>query len=256
MITFEQIIAHDIVPAGAIWSFFVRLRDDFTCQDCGGKFDYMTHKLDAHHIIPINKINDDKLDISLVNRLSNGISLCTQCHANRHNGKTHFEALLPANTRILSNSIILANGKEYIRPNEVYKLAHINPETLSRLDYHKIIPHEQVANRKYYQQQQMLQFIELLPKAREQCKRAISQQNITQEIITILQKLTKVPTIKTKGKSPTTEELLTTSQIAQLLQLNKTTILRLARMGQMGEKVGKQWRFKRSEIDNYKGDNK
>jgi excisionase family DNA binding protein len=251
----DEVLVLDIVPSSA-WTFLVGMRDNFTCQDCGKQLHYMSHELKAHHVIPISKIISDKMDTSLINRLSNGIAVCSQCHANRHNHKANFMALLPPNTVILSNSIILANSKEYIRPNEVCKLAHINSETLTRLDYYKIIPHERIANRKYYQKWQVLQFVELLPKARELCKRPISQRNITQETIIGLQKLTKTPAIKTKRKLPkTAEELLTTSQMAKLLQLNKATILRLARMGQIGEKVGNQWRFKRSEIDNYNGDN-
>lgn len=50
-------------------------------------------------------------------------------------------------------------------------------------------------------------------------------------------------------------EYLTAKQVAQLLQLDQRTVIKLAKKYKIGKKFGKQWRFKREEIDNYKGDN-
>jgi excisionase family DNA binding protein len=51
------------------------------------------------------------------------------------------------------------------------------------------------------------------------------------------------------------EEYLTADEVATLLRISKRTLLKLAKIGKLGKKFGNQWRFKRSEIDNYRGDN-
>jgi len=50
-------------------------RDNFTCQDCG---DDIGGNLNAHHIIPVSESEE------LSNDVDNGITLCIECHANRH----------------------------------------------------------------------------------------------------------------------------------------------------------------------------
>lgn len=50
-------------------------RDDYTCQDCG---DDSGGNLNAHHIIPASEEPKKQHDIS------NGVTLCLECHADRH----------------------------------------------------------------------------------------------------------------------------------------------------------------------------
>ena len=66
-----------LLRAGAkyqIWRNVVFLRDDFTCQDCGVKGIH----LHAHHKIHVSK------DISKIFDISNGITLCVDCHQLKH----------------------------------------------------------------------------------------------------------------------------------------------------------------------------
>lgn len=60
------------------WSYIVKLRDNFTCQNCKKKF--TTDKVHAHHI--------DKTKDRLV--ISNGITLCPACHSRRHHPEKPF----------------------------------------------------------------------------------------------------------------------------------------------------------------------
>lgn len=50
-------------------------RDDYTCQDCG---DDDGGNLNAHHIIPSSE------DRSTIHDIDNGVTLCVDCHADRH----------------------------------------------------------------------------------------------------------------------------------------------------------------------------
>ena len=46
-------------------------------------------------------------------------------------------------------------------------------------------------------------------------------------------------------------DLLTTQQVEGLLQIDRTTIYRMVQSGNLpGVRVGKQWRFRRADIDN------
>jgi hypothetical protein len=51
-------------------------RDNFTCQDCG---DDSGGNLNAHHIVPSSESEEQRHDIE------NGITLCIDCHSQRHN---------------------------------------------------------------------------------------------------------------------------------------------------------------------------
>jgi len=55
------------------WSISVLERDDYTCQKCGSQ-----ENLHAHHIIPVSKDKSRSLDIN------NGITLCKECHKEKH----------------------------------------------------------------------------------------------------------------------------------------------------------------------------
>jgi len=68
--------AHDpriTQPALHKWSWLVRERDDFTCQECGVK-----ENLHAHHMIPIKICPEKALD------LDNGTTFCAPCHYDWH----------------------------------------------------------------------------------------------------------------------------------------------------------------------------
>jgi 5-methylcytosine-specific restriction endonuclease McrA len=56
------------------WSRLVRLRDEAECQMCGDKPGVF--KLEAHHVYP----KQYEKYFSRIYDLSNGISLCEQCH--------------------------------------------------------------------------------------------------------------------------------------------------------------------------------
>jgi 5-methylcytosine-specific restriction endonuclease McrA len=49
-------------------------RDNYTCQKCGDK----TEELNAHHITPVYEDNSKEHDIE------NGVTLCVECHAEKH----------------------------------------------------------------------------------------------------------------------------------------------------------------------------
>lgn len=56
------------------WRMNVFQRDNFTCQICG----QVGGELNAHHIKPFAKYPEERLS------LSNGITLCKQCHVQLH----------------------------------------------------------------------------------------------------------------------------------------------------------------------------
>lgn len=59
------------------WRRAVLERDNYTCQMCGRKYS----KLNAHHKIPFSESRLNRLD------LDNGITLCVDCHATKHQGR-------------------------------------------------------------------------------------------------------------------------------------------------------------------------
>lgn len=64
----------EIVPDHAIWAFLTKTRDNFTCQDCGYQ-GTSNNEVHAHH-----RSKDPELKLSL----SNGATLCYDCHLLRH----------------------------------------------------------------------------------------------------------------------------------------------------------------------------
>ena len=69
------------------WRESVYARDNYTCQKC-----HKTHcEINAHHINPISKYPELALDIS------NGITLCIECHEIIHNKKLHHYRRLISN---------------------------------------------------------------------------------------------------------------------------------------------------------------
>lgn len=61
----------------ADWRKSVFERDSYTCVICGK----VGGKLNAHHIKPFAKYKNDR------HRVSNGVTLCEQCHKKVHNDK-------------------------------------------------------------------------------------------------------------------------------------------------------------------------
>ncbi len=60
----------------ALWSIYIRTRDNFTCQWCGAELD--RKHTDAHHIIPKGRCgNAGRYEIE------NGMTLCDRCHRYR-----------------------------------------------------------------------------------------------------------------------------------------------------------------------------
>jgi len=59
-------------------------RDDYTCQDCGER----GGTLAAHHIEYVSENPDRAHDID------NGVTLCTDCHAERHDGEPIYNAMI------------------------------------------------------------------------------------------------------------------------------------------------------------------
>lgn len=57
-----------------------RARDNHTCQDCGITEQAWGYQLDVHHIVPYDTFDDPKE----ANDLANLITLCRNCHTQRH----------------------------------------------------------------------------------------------------------------------------------------------------------------------------
>ena len=68
----EETLAHALRVELRNWAKEVLERDNYTCQECGKKFDKKF--LHTHHIKPISKNPSLALDVS------NGITLCKNCH--------------------------------------------------------------------------------------------------------------------------------------------------------------------------------
>jgi hypothetical protein len=59
-------------------------RDDYTCQDC----EQVGGQLRAHHIEYVSERED------LAHDIDNGVTLCEECHAYRHEGESIFSAMI------------------------------------------------------------------------------------------------------------------------------------------------------------------
>lgn len=77
------------------WRKYVLERDNYTCQLCNKN----KCKLNTHHIIPFSNLLD-KYNLSTIEQVenseelwdvSNGITLCVDCHKKIHNKKIHLE---------------------------------------------------------------------------------------------------------------------------------------------------------------------
>lgn len=65
----------EIAPGPMIWSYLVKARDNFTCQECNLTKEDID--IESHHI---NQLENPLL-------VSNGITLCYKCHARAHNAR-------------------------------------------------------------------------------------------------------------------------------------------------------------------------
>ncbi len=59
------------------WREAVYIRDDYTCRECGKR----GAALNAHHIKSYSQFPDERLNID------NGITLCLECHKEKHRSK-------------------------------------------------------------------------------------------------------------------------------------------------------------------------
>jgi hypothetical protein len=65
------------------WRKSVCKRDNWTCQRCGKNFKRDNNNLHAHHLNSFADFEDQRFDIS------NGVTLCSVCHAPRYVGSFH-----------------------------------------------------------------------------------------------------------------------------------------------------------------------
>lgn len=62
---------------------------------------------------------------------------------------------------------------------------------------------------------------------------------------------------KNKQENPTMDKWLTLEQIAEYLQMSTSSIYKMAQAGKIpAYKIGRQWRFKKEEIDRWVQRNK
>lgn len=81
-----QIEIPDRAPNLDMWTVLVKVKDNFTCQQCNFQsLDAMG--LYAHHVIPARENKDIALDVA------NGITLCADCHRNSHNQRLSPETI-------------------------------------------------------------------------------------------------------------------------------------------------------------------
>lgn len=69
-----------------IWEYKVLDADNVRCAWCKTKW-LKDNRLEAHHIVPIRKMEDDSLLFSI----ENGITLCRKCHMKVHYRENEFE---------------------------------------------------------------------------------------------------------------------------------------------------------------------
>lgn len=88
----EETLAHALRVELRNWTKEVLERDNYTCQECGKKFNKKF--LQVHHIKPISQYPSLALDVS------NGITLCKNCHL----ATESYGRKLEKNTKILLNT--------------------------------------------------------------------------------------------------------------------------------------------------------
>lgn len=59
----------------ATWRKYVKKRDNHTCRFCGSKY-----RVEAHHILKASDFPE------FMTEISNGITLCHECHLRAHGG--------------------------------------------------------------------------------------------------------------------------------------------------------------------------
>jgi excisionase family DNA binding protein len=80
------------------------------------------------------------------------------------------------------------------------------------------------------------------------------KQELVAEAIRVLD-TTKMP-VGFARPSPGTRDVLTTAQLAELLQTDERTVRTLARAGELpGRKIGRDWRFSRAAVLDWLGGN-
>ncbi|MFX1587607.1 MAG: HNH endonuclease [Promethearchaeota archaeon] len=90
------------------WRNKVFLRDNYICQECGSK-----NNLQAHHKIFVSEDNNKIFDID------NGITLCIDCHAEKHS-EVEDLILSKKKNKILYKKVI--NNVEYIKNENGFKI--------------------------------------------------------------------------------------------------------------------------------------
>ena len=138
-----QITMPDVAPNLDTWRYWVKLKDDYTCQGCFTK-SYNNGIVKAHHILT----RRTRPDLELV--ISNGKVVCARCHGIAHN-------------RIEEDrrKILLDYPTEYLSTSETAKVFNLSVSDIGNCRKRYGLTGRKIVGRWYYHKDDLARVIDI-----------------------------------------------------------------------------------------------
>ena len=148
-----QVTIPDIAPNQDTWYIMVKLRFDYTCQICNFRSDTNMEMM-AHHIEPIRVRPDLALHIS------NGTTVCIDCHGSVHKKLAKAEAYS-----------LINNSKEYLTARDISEALDMTVHDIHNCAKRYGLRKIKVGKSVFFKKQDLISFIEEFNKRPLKCYR-------------------------------------------------------------------------------------